>query len=223
MITSVIKVGGSLALLPKELRSLCKKLSDLSKQHELVIIPGGGEFADIVRLLDKRFSLSPQICHKMAILGMEQFGFLLSDLIPNSYVFNTLGDLKKVLKSDKLPIFLPSTFMQHENPLKNSWEVTSDSIAVYIASRLDAAKVLLVTDVDGVFTNDPKKFPHAKLINKLSAKQLFGLNERTSVDQFLPKIILEKQLKCYVLNGCYPVRIEAVLDSIATVCTLITP
>ena len=58
--------------------------------------------------------------------------------------------------------------MLSEDPLENSWDVTSDSIAVYIADRLQV-KVLLVTDVDGVYTNDPKSNPEAKLIKKLSA------------------------------------------------------
>ncbi len=52
--------------------------------------------------------------------------------------------------------------------LENSWEVTSDSIAVYIAGQLHLEKVILVTDVDGIYTCNPKKHPDAKLIDELS-------------------------------------------------------
>jgi aspartokinase-like uncharacterized kinase len=48
------------------------------------VVPGGGEFADVVRCLDERFSLTCGVSHRMAILGMDQYGLLLSDLMPNS-------------------------------------------------------------------------------------------------------------------------------------------
>ena len=45
----VVKVGGSLALFPEKLRNLCAKISEISKEHKLIVVPGGGEFADVVR------------------------------------------------------------------------------------------------------------------------------------------------------------------------------
>ena len=49
--------------------------------------------------------------------------------------------------------------MLKENPLENSWEVTSDSIAAYLCGRLGLKELILITDVDGIFTSDPKKDP----------------------------------------------------------------
>lgn len=118
------------------------------------------------------------------------------------------------------PVFLPSRLMFEEDPLENSWDVTSDTIAAYYAFRLGAAKVILVTDVDGVFTKDPKKFKDAKLFKKLSNKKLLTLG-RTSVDKFLPKLLSETPLDCYIVNGKCPERIDAVLSGRDTVCTRI--
>jgi len=112
--------------------------------------------------------------------------------------------------------------MFQENPLENSWDVTSDSIAAYVAGRVNAGKVVLVTDVDGVFTSDPKKFSDAKLIEKLSAKELSKLNQRTSVDRYLPNLLLKARIDCYVVNGKYPERVEAVLAGQQTTCTLVS-
>ncbi|MCX6644547.1 MAG: delta 1-pyrroline-5-carboxylate synthetase, partial [Candidatus Bathyarchaeota archaeon] len=217
----VVKVGGSLALYPEKLRALCAKLSEISAKHKLIVAPGGGEFADVVRGVDKRFNLSPAASHRMAILGMDQYGFLLSDLMPCSCVVNQLENVQKVLDSGKLPVFLPSNLLLSEDPLQNSWDVTSDSITVYIAGQLHISKVLLVTDVDGVYTCDPKKHSDAKLIKRLSAKELLMMNKRTSVDKFLPKLLLQLQIECFVVNGLYPERVEAVLVGQDTVCTLI--
>jgi aspartokinase-like uncharacterized kinase len=111
--------------------------------------------------------------------------------------------------------------MFQEDPLENSWNVTSDSIATYIASRLHAAKVLLVTDVDGIFTKDPRKHADAALIERLSAEELLKLNKRTSVDRYLPKLLLDMQVDYYVVNGKHPERIEAILAGQQATCTLI--
>ena len=79
----------------------------------------------------------------------------------------------------------------------------------------------MVTDVDGIFTYDPKKCLDAKLIKQLSAKQLETWNKRTSVDKFLPKLLSQLQIECLVVNGLYPERVEAILDGQNTVYTLI--
>jgi aspartokinase-like uncharacterized kinase len=221
MDATIVKVGGSLASYPEKLRALCIKLSEISTKRKLIVIPGGGELADLVRDLDKRFNLPRVTSHRMAILSMDQYGFLLSDLMPRAYSVNQLKNVQKIIDSGKLPVFLPSTLLLSKDPLENSWDVTSDSIAVYIAGQLRIIKVLLVTDVDGVFTRDPKKYPDAKLIKRLPAKELLAMNKRTSVDKFLPKLLLQLQINCFVVNGLYPERIETILDGQDTICTLV--
>jgi len=218
---AVLKVGGSLADDPASLASLCQELSVLAKAHGILIVPGGGEFADTVRKLDKTYSLSNMVAHKMAILAMDQYGFFLSDITPNSYVSHSLEEISNSVKGT-LPIFLPSKLMFREEPLEHSWDVTSDTIAAYIAGLLHAEKLILVTDVDGIFSEDPKKNVDAKLIEELSAKKLLGWNKRTSVDKTLPKILLKANLDFYVVNGGYPERIKMILENKKTVCTHVT-
>jgi len=218
---AVLKVGGSLAEYPYSLEELCKKLASFAKDHKVLIVPGGGKFADMVRNFDKAYHLSNKIAHKIAILAMDQFGLFLSDITPNSYVSYSLEEAKNS-SSGTLPIFLPSTFMFRKNPLEHSWDVTSDSIAAYIASMVNADKLILVTDVDGIFTEDPKKSFDSKLITEVSAKQLLSSNKRTSVDKTLPKILLKIKLDCYVVNGNHPKRIKAILERQRSVYTHIT-
>jgi len=218
----VVKIGGSLVAYPEKLKSLCAKLSALSKNHSLTVLPGGGEFADVTRSLDEKFSLSCRVSHRMAILGMDQYGLLLSQLTPQSVTVTKLWEIKRVLDSGHLPIFLPSALFFKEDPLENSWDVTSDSIATYLASRLHASKVLLVTDVDGVYTDNPKTTPEAELIKRISASQLMTMNKRTSVDRALPTLLLKASIDCFVVNGLFPERIAAILNEHETICTMIT-
>jgi aspartokinase-like uncharacterized kinase len=220
-VDAVIKVGGSLAEDPEKLRALCQKLHELSKKYAFIVVPGGGGFADVVRVFDERFTLSRDVSHRMAILAMDQFGLLLSSITPNSHVFHSLENAKKLSEEGAVPIFLPSRLMFKDDPLENSWDVTSDSIAAYVANQVHSEKLVLITDVDGVFTSDPKKKSSAKLIERLSAEQLIKFNQRTSVDRYLPKLLLEAKFDCYVVNGLFPDRVEAVLASLLTTCTFV--
>jgi hypothetical protein len=222
MDATIVKVGGSLAKNPRNLRTVCLTLNNAAKTQKLIIIPGGGEFADKVREYFKKFHLSDKAGHQMAILGMDQYGYVLSNLIFDSCIIRKIRELPKVLDLGKIPVLLPSDLFLNTDPVENSWDVTSDSIAVYIAGQLGVCKVILVTDVDGVYTSDPKQHPDAKLIEKISAKELLTHVERSSVDKFLPKLLMQLHIECYVVNGLFPERLEAILEKHKTVCTLIT-
>jgi aspartokinase-like uncharacterized kinase len=215
---AVLKVGGSLAESPPSLISLCQELNTIANSHRILIVPGGGKFADAVRKIDEKYVLSNTVAHKMAILSMDQYGFFLSAIIPKSYVSHTL---KKICKSAKgtIPILLPSNIMFRKDPLEHSWDVTSDTIAAYIAGLLKAKKLILITDVDGIFSMDPKKSSDFKLIEEMSAEKLLEWNKKTSVDKKLPKMLLKANLDCYVVNGRYPKRIKLILENEKTVCT----
>jgi aspartokinase-like uncharacterized kinase len=220
-VDAVIKIGGSLAEEPKVLQKLCLKLSELAKEYAVIFVPGGGRFADVVRAFNKRYTLSNPVSHKMAILAMDQFGLLLSDIMPDSYVFCQLENTRAQAEAKTAPIFLPSTLMFGQDPLENSWAVTSDSIAAYVAKQVNAEKLILVTDVDGVFTSDPKKNFDSKLIERLTISQLSMFNGRTSVDSNLQKMLSNARFKCYIVNGQFPKRIEAILRDIETTCTFV--
>jgi aspartokinase-like uncharacterized kinase len=219
---AVLKVGGSLLEHPAELKTLCVILSSLAKKYKMLIIPGGGIFADIVRELDDDWGLSNTAAHKMAILAMDQIGLFLSNMIPGSQVCYSLEDVQRA-ESGLLPILLPSQYIFREDPLEHSWDVTSDSIAAYIAGVLNAEKLVLITDVNGIYDDDPKKNLSAKLIRRVTATQLLKWGKRTSVDKFLPNLLIRFRLDCYVVNGMHPERVEAILVGERTVCTRIIP
>ena len=83
---TVVKVGGGIAREAGEdaLRALCDAIGAAGRGHRLLVVPGGGEFADAVRESDRRYGLSDRAAHRMAILAMEQFAWLLSELIPGA-------------------------------------------------------------------------------------------------------------------------------------------
>ena len=218
---ATLKIGGSLAEEPEKLRALCRELSEMARTHRVTVVPGGGRFADFVRELDERFHLRDTVAHNLAILAMDQYGMLLSSITPGSHKTRTLDEARTHSEAGLLPILLPSRLMSRADPLPHSWEVTSDSITAYIAGELRSEKLVLVTDVDGIYTGDPKEDPAAELIEEISVAELSTRGARTSVDPYLPRIISETLMDCYVVNGRHPERVRAILDNELPRCTLV--
>ncbi len=207
----MIKIGGSLSETPAALKVLGAELGRMAKRCSIVVVPGGGKFADGVRELDAKFNLSASVTHKMAILAMDQYGLLLSNLFKECEVCDSLRLARQIARSGKLPVFLPSRLMLDKDPFQPSWDVTSDSIAAYIAILLLAKRLILATDVDGIFNEDPKRQSDAKLLAEISPSMLMKMGKRTSVDKYLPKLLSENALPCFVVNGRHPERIVDVL------------
>jgi len=217
---AVLKIGGSLANQPTSLRKLCRRLVALAGKHELLIVPGGGRFADLVREFDRTQMLSPTAAHLMALLGMDQYGILLSSIAPSAQTVKSLKVARQLQEKGLLPILLPSNIAWRDKFLEHSWNVTSDSIAAHVAGLTHAGMLILVKDVDGIFDFDPKKRSGAKIIRELRASELRSLNQ-SCTDVFLWRVLRKHGLECYVVNGRHPKRIEAILKGASTICTKI--
>ena len=218
----MIKIGGSLANRPGNLRRLCAALEVLASQHEILVVPGGGRFADLVRDVNRTHHLSDTAAHFMAVLGTDQYGILLSSIAPEARTVRDLKGARELQQNGQLPILLPSKLIFHDNFLEHSWSVTSDSIAARIAGLSHAKKLILVKDVDGIFDSDPSKKKSAKLFRELPLPTLRSLRQ-TCVDPFLPRVLGEHRIECYVVNGRHPRRVEAILEGSSTICTRIRP
>ena len=214
---AVIKVGGSLTETPGSLKALGCVLRDASKKHCILVVPGGGRFADTVREIDAKFSLPASIAHRMAILAMDQYGLVLTHVFRSAYSCDLLEEARTFAGEGRLTVFLPSKLLLQEGPFLPSWSVTSDSITAYLAAKLKASKAVFVTDVDGIYTEDPANDTSAKLLKKISPPELLNMGKRTSVDKFLPQFLMKNQLNCYVVNGKYPERVAAILSNKQTI------
>jgi aspartokinase-like uncharacterized kinase len=134
-VLTVVKVGGGIG--DDALPGVCAALGG---RPSLLVVPGGGRFADAVREADRRFGLSDETAHRMAILGMEQFGHLLGDLIPGAEL---CSDLERIA-TDRTSVLLPAALPLD---LPASWDVTSDSIAAWVARKVGAGRLVLVKAV----------------------------------------------------------------------------
>ncbi len=141
----VVKFGGSLERLPRFLE-ICKNLSESLRGHKSIVVPGGGKFADVVRLCDRQWKLAAFTSHWMAVLAMDQFGYVLAEKVPHSVTAYGKEDISKAWLSGKIPIFLPSSWLKEQRGIPESWETTSDSLACFIATAFGASRLVLLKD-----------------------------------------------------------------------------
>jgi|TARA_B100000315_G_scaffold88784_1_gene81570 aspartokinase-like uncharacterized kinase len=211
----VLKIGGSLLKYPIELSRLCNLLADLSGELDLLIVPGGGIFADVVRDVHTRLKLPENIAHQMAILSMDQYGILIQSLSQvSSQIIENIDDSKKCFEEHKIAILQVSNIMKSENRLPKSWSVTSDSIAAFMAQLIGAKRLLLVKSIDGL-----TKRESGKLLDRVSTNSLDSDVKAGSVDGYFPNVLKSSSFQCFVVNGRFPERVESILRGDNTVCT----
>lgn len=218
-IEAVLKVGGSLSRADR-LPALCQAMGRLGAAHRLVVVPGGGEFAGQVRAAYRKFHLGETPAHRMALLAMDQYGWLLYALTPGSILTASL-DPAHLSQAGRIPILLPAARIQEVDPLPHSWQVTSDTIAAWVAQELTCPRLVLLKDVDGLFEGQPEPGGPGRLIAELSVEELAGRSG--GVDEYLATFLASASLETWVINGRRPDRLGELLDSGATLGTRIRP
>ena len=179
----VIKLGGSLIHRAKE---IVKEIVDHSNEsgERVLIVPGGSIFADTVR----RVNASEEASHWMAVLAMEQYGYFIAD----GNEAELVDDID--FENEGACILLPYALLKKKDELPHTWDVTSDTIAAWVAHQF-GARFIKLTDVDGIFIN-------GELKKELRAEELYGL--KTCLDGELPRFLAKNGMNCEILNGNCP-------------------
>jgi 5-(aminomethyl)-3-furanmethanol phosphate kinase len=206
-VLTVVKLGGGLGRGAGDdaLRALCTTLGELGERHPLLVVPGGAWFADAVREADRRFALPAASSHRMAVLAMEQFGLLLGELIPQATPVADLARMAK-LGAGRTTVLLPAALALDELPA--SWQITSDSIAAWVAGRARAGRLVLVKEVDGLFADWP---PRGEPLARVTVAELAALRPG-GVDEYLPTVLANASFETWVISGRDPRRLTELLD-----------
>ncbi len=98
--------------------------------------------------------------------------------------------------------------------------VSGDAVLEHIAARFSPDFMIFVTDVDGIFTGDPKKNSRARLIDKISKdgygdikKHISGSSNVDVTGGMLGKVekMLELKTRTIIINGNAPGRVRKAL------------
>jgi aspartokinase-like uncharacterized kinase len=137
----VVKVGGS--LLAHE-RDLAAVLRVVDASSHAMIVPGGGPFADAVREQYHRGEMNDDEAHWMAVRAMDQYAELLVSRLSRGCLVSSGAEAMQAAASGRVPVLAPSQWVREADPLPHSWDVTSDSIAAWIAGESGARRLVLI-------------------------------------------------------------------------------
>jgi len=136
----IVKLGGSHANGP-HLKDWLAAIA--AEAGAIVIVPGGGPFADVVRSAQASMGYDDGAAHAMALMAMTQFGRALQSLNPALQLTASRSAITRALKDGKVPVWSPEA-MARAAALPETWALTSDSLAAWLAGALGASRLVLV-------------------------------------------------------------------------------
>ena len=181
----VVKIGGGLF---REagldgLRRACAEVNEIATRRPVLVVPGGGPFADAVRAVDAQVGLSDGVAHRLAMRAMDQLGVLLAPMLPSA---EPVTDL---VAPPALGVLAVAPAFTGRPDVPESWAVTSDSLAVLAAGAIGAEEAVLLKPVAGVVARWPSDDPP---LPELSAGELQAIQDAgggRAVDPYLPEAV----------------------------------
>ena len=167
----VVKVGGSLfSHIHRIVPILC------ASPRPLLVVPGGGQFADAVR----QSGVDDDVAHWMAIAAMEQYGWVLAS--------QGMVTTDRLALPTETTVLVPYSVLREYDPLPHTWNVTSDTIAAWVAKML-ATELLVLKSVDGIS------------VNGVLQHEITTPVESDVVDPCFIPYILKNRVRAMILNG----------------------
>ena len=257
----ILKLGGSVITdktseTPKVDFSNLNRLADEiaeAKIDRLILIHGAGSYGHVIV---KKTGISAGIKTKEQVLAFAETQRLQNELnsivckaliergvpaIPCQASSHAIMDKGRLVKMDTDTVsgFLDTGLVPvlygvpaHDKDQKCSI-LSGDQIAPYLALKLDVRKIIHGTNVDGVFTADPRKDPNAKLIPEINSKNYNQVKEwvtgssATDVTGGMlgkveeSKAVIDRGGIALIVNALTPGNIKKALLGEPVICTVI--
>jgi aspartokinase-like uncharacterized kinase len=144
---TVVKVGGSLYDLPDLQRRLRRWLAQHTEDR-MLLVPGGGATADVVRRFDTIHSLGEEKAHWLALRALTFNAAFLTALLPNTAVVDHPSKVPAGVSI--LDAFAFAALDERQDPdgsQPHTWAATSDALAARAAVVGGAARLVLLKSV----------------------------------------------------------------------------
>ena len=181
----VVKIGGGLLRDAglEGLRRACADVGEAAATRPVLVVPGGGPFADAVRAVHAQVGLTDAAAHALALRAMDQLGTLLAGMLPGA------EPLSELVAPRSLGLLLAAPAFAGRPEVPESWKVTSDSLAVLAAAAIGGEKTVLLKTVAGLLARWPSEEPP---VAQLTAGELGALQAAGGgrvVDAYLPEAV----------------------------------
>jgi aspartokinase-like uncharacterized kinase len=150
----------------------------------VIVVPGGGALADEVRACQERLGFGDAVAHRMALLAMDQLAWAVAGLRQGFEVCATETDLRHALGRGFVGVWAPYALIADRTDIEGSWRLTSDSLALWLAVRIGAARCYLIKSI-------------ARQQTRMGAEQLArdGI-----VDAAFPSLLKDARVKAFLLG-----------------------
>jgi len=202
--TIVLSLGGSL-IYPQEIDvEYLKKFRQLileyvTKGMKFGIVCGGGHIArELIKKANEIIPLNAIQNDIVGIAGTKANAQIVREIFGDVAYKDVITDYSKKIKTDK-PLIIGA-----------GWQpgCSTDKDAVLLADKLGAKTIINMTNVDYVYTKDPRKFADAKPILKTTWKEFkaivggewkAGMN--LPFDPIASQVAEKKKFKVVIMNG----------------------
>jgi 5-(aminomethyl)-3-furanmethanol phosphate kinase len=181
----VVKIGGGLLRDHglDGLRQACADVVELSRRRPVLVVAGGGPFAEAVRAVDAQVALPDEVAHALALRAMDQLGVVLASLLP------AVEPLARLAAPRGLGMLTAATAFADLAGIPESWAVTSDSLAVLAAGVIGAEEVVLLKPVAGVMAQWPSEGPPLARLTTGELQVLQDGGGGRAVDPYVPEAV----------------------------------
>ena len=122
-------------------------------RHESFSFPAGGALADVVRDWHHRLPLDEEAAHQLAVQTLSINADLLTRLLPDGRKVDLVSSKADTLSSADIVVLDPSRLLERLEQLDpescppHNWNVTSDSLAAWVALQIRADRMILLKSV----------------------------------------------------------------------------
>lgn len=179
------------------LSTIDSKYQESHKQETDLLMSCGETIASVIiasKLANKGLNTIPVTALKMGIITDNNYGSATPIKYKPKY-------LKTLLKQNKIPIITGFQALTKDNHITTIGRGGSDTTATILADMLNASKIEIYTDVNGVYDKDPQKYKNAKFYEHLTYKNAQELSDSGA------KIIHKNAIK-YAQNKKIPIIVR---------------
>ena len=209
----VVKIGGHL-ISTKDginidlLKKYSRLLSEIYDGGRWCVVIGGGEEARRYVDAARDMGINESICDLIAVKVTRINALLLASLLGEKAVQRIPESLEELIQySSKGRIIVMGGLQPGQSTI---------AVSALAAEAINADKLIVATDVDGIYTDDPKLNPKARLLEEVTLSRLMKIVEKTShrageyklIDMVAYKILSRSNIQTIYLNGKDPENVR---------------
>ena len=192
----VLRIGGSV-LIPSDideyvLQVLVREIQKVRKENKVYVVVGGGRTARQYIRTARSYSVPEALLDGLGILSSRLNALLIAVCLKDAAL---VEDFQDAVHVKGLPVLGGTSPGQ-----------TTDTVAALLAELVKADLLIKVTNVDGIYTKDPKNADAEKMVKmsfeelEMFSKKEFEAGISSVIDPVAAEIIAQNRLKMVVIG-----------------------